>query len=139
MSRTDIVTEISNMRTEVFHLREKSDADDHMIALLKQQNQEQADEIVSMAAKHADEVRILKQRADMAIRNQAEVIGVLTTAAKGIMDGLRKMKGDNTPEIMPSAQARPADDPRLPPLVEDDMDDVAGVVAQLPPIEFRRL
>lgn len=76
-----------------------------MIALLKRQNETQAMEISKMAADHAERERALRQRCDLAVRREREISGVLETAAVGIMQGLRKMKGDETPPAPTRRQA----------------------------------
>lgn len=126
---------VRSMETELDHLRSKDISSEQMISLMKEQLESQAMDMAKMAGDHADEVRLLKQRCDLAIRNETEVIGILTMAAKGIVDGLRKMKGDSTPPVMPSAQARPADDPRLPQMDADGAE-VRGI-ERLPTIDFR--
>lgn len=130
---------VRSMEIELDHLRSKDIASEQMISLMKEQLGNQATEMVEMASKHADDIRLLRQRCDVAIRNEVEVIGILTTAAKSIVDGLRKMKGDNTPAIMPTAQARPADHPALPaPELEDgDTANLRDILHRLPAVDFR--
>lgn len=129
--------QVSAMFTELEHLRSKDAANENMIALLKEQNELQAMELSKMSADHANEVRELKQRRDQAVRREAEVTGILNTAASSILTGLRKMQGDDTPEKMPErrgpVESHPLlqKDPYAPKTPEVD-DGVAALVRSLP-------
>lgn len=107
----NIADRISQMEADLNHYKNKSEADDDMISILKRQNETQAMEISKMSADHAEQVRALRQRTDLAVRNEREVRGILETAATGILQGLRKMKGDETPAPRahaPNAAIHPA-------------------------------
>lgn len=105
---TSPATQVANMETELISLREKSEADDKMIALLTKQNETQAMEMSLMAGRFAEESRRLRQRCDEATRSELEVEGILNTAAKSIVEGLRKRAANKSvgwqpPEEQPKA------------------------------------
>lgn len=155
---------VACMEAELISLREKSANDDNMIALLKKQNEMVGMEMTLMAQRHADEMRVLKQRHDLAVRNELEVEGILNTAAKSILEGLRRHKGDALPPVeepivetaveaaerlvpgyvapMPQVQDRPSERPLLrafPAAQQKDDDDdrnLRGILNRLPANEF---
>lgn len=96
MTDTTTTSLVATIEAERNALLAKSQGDDEMIALLKRQNELLAMESSEMAARHAEELRKLKQRCDEAVRNETEVTGILNAAAKGIVDGLRRRAGDQT-------------------------------------------
>mgnify|MGYP001567303092 CR=1 FL=1 len=89
--------EVACMESDIRHLQIKGDNDDRLIALLKEQNAQQAREIEDMSTECAEKVRRLSQERDEAVRKATEVGGILNQTADAIMSGLRKMKGDETP------------------------------------------
>ena len=111
MNAVDLVT---SMNTELESLRSKDIASESMISLLKSQCAEQAMEISRIAAEHADQIRILQQRHDVAVRRETEIDGILNTVASNILSGLRRMKGDETPERIPNKVLGEVDHPALP-------------------------
>lgn len=116
----DTVHEISGLYSEVEHLRSKDRENEKLIHVLKRQNEVQAMEMSQMAADHADEVRKLKQRCDLAVRRETEITGILNTVANSIILGMRKMKGDETPPKMPERELPAIEDRRLPEVSRDE-------------------
>jgi hypothetical protein len=108
------VDQVTAMASELEHLRAKDLASEEMIALLKTQNQEQAEEIAKMTALHAAEKQELKQRHDIAVRRETEITGILNLVANSIVNGLRKMNGDATPKDIPDKDLQQVDHPNLP-------------------------
>jgi hypothetical protein len=92
---------IATLETELDHFKAKSDSDDTLIAVLKQQLELNTMETAKMAAEHAEKLRVLQHRHDEAVRNETEIVGVLNMTARGIVEGLRKRKGDQTPNPIP--------------------------------------
>lgn len=116
----------ASMEAEVTHLRSKSEGDDEMIMLLKRQLETQGMHITKMAHDHAEELRLLQARCDLAVRREKEINGILNTAASGIVMGLRKMKGDDTPPKIPERRGEvvdhellPRNEPMVPPEVAE--------------------
>jgi hypothetical protein len=138
--------QVSAMFTELEHLRSKDRANENMILLLKEQNEFQSMELAKMVSDHANEVRELKQRRDLAVRREAEVTGILNTAATSIVSGLRKMQGDDTPEKMPERRGpveshpllqqdpyAPKAGPKPEPAIDPEFDaDVSKLVRSIP-------
>lgn len=108
------VDQVSAMVSELDHLRSKDQAAEQMIALLKDQNQQQADEIARLTSTHAAEMQFLKQRHDLAVRRETEISGILNLVGNSISSGLRKMKGDDTPKDIPDRDMQQVDHPNLP-------------------------
>lgn len=102
----DITKRVADMEAELTTLRTRTQSDANMIGLLKKQNESQALEMAAMTQDHANEVRALKQERDVAVRKATEVSGLLNAAAASIVSGLRRMKGDETPENIPDTPAR---------------------------------
>ena len=151
------VEQVSAMQIELDHLRAKSDADDSMVALLREQNELYAMELSKMANDHAEETRKLKQRCNLAVQREKHIDGLLNTVAVGIVSGLRKMKGEETPEQIPDRPTKVSDHAKLPQNVMPDAyappkfrpvsdishvdndlnEDVRALVRSLPPREVR--
>lgn len=125
--------QVSDMVAELQHFRTQSDSDGRLIALLKRQNQQQALEIIGLTRDRENEVRALTQERDEAVRKAAEVSGILNIAAHGIVSGLRRMKGDETPEVIPDHPDRVTSS------VTDGMDEAASAeVAVVELMQTRR-
>jgi hypothetical protein len=102
----DITKRVAEMEAELTSLRTRATSDDQMIALLKRQNDDQAMQIAALVQDHANEVRVLKQERDVAVRKALEVSNILDGAASSIIGGLRKMRGDETPAKIPDTPRR---------------------------------
>lgn len=107
MSNTNLGDHITQMEAERNYLLSKSESDDGMIALLKQQLELAEMTNSKLAADHAEELRVLRMQRDQAVRVAKEVKSILDTAAAGIVSGMRKMAGDETPAARPAALAPP--------------------------------
>lgn len=92
-----LADEVANVATRLQHLELKSEADDNLIVLLKEQNRIQASELAEVKHKHEDEIQALRQERDVAVRNAVEVSGLITTMGSMALAGIRKMRGDETP------------------------------------------
>jgi hypothetical protein len=99
----DLAKNVAHLEADLVHYKAKSESDDEMITVLKRQNETQAMEMEKMSFDHANEIRRLKQRCDLAVQRETGITGILNTAAKGIVEGMRRMKGDEAREIQ-SAQ-----------------------------------
>jgi len=94
----DLSKQVAIVQADLAHYRDKSIADDSRIDMLKQQNARQASEIAKMAADHADQIRAMRQRCDLAVAREREISGGLHTAARGIMKCLQRLASDAVPE-----------------------------------------
>ena len=119
MTETSMTSQMAGFEAELHSLREKSHSDDEMIALLKRQYEILAMENSAMAQRHSEEMRVLKQRCDEAVRNEKEVTGILNAAAKGIVEGLRRRAGDQIPPVATHAPQEAKTTPRAPDRVQD--------------------
>ena len=91
--------DVARMETDLRQYQIKAENDDRLIALLKEQNAQQAKEMAEMSSEYGEKIRRLSQERDEAVRKATEVSGILNQAADAIMSGLRKMKGDETPPL----------------------------------------
>lgn len=123
--------DVARMERDLCDLMIRSQNDEKMIALLKEQNAKQAKEIETMAAECAEKVRRLSQERDEAVQKATEVSDILDQAAGAVISGLRKMKGD---EIKPAQEiARPnlAQLGKLPPNDEHD-GEIRSIMTRIP-------
>jgi len=98
--------DVARMETDLRQYEVKSENDDRLINLLKEQNSQQAREMETLITEYAEKIRRLSQERDEAVRQATEVSGILNQSADAILSGLRKMKGDETPpapKIEPNA------------------------------------
>lgn len=113
---------VNSMTRELHNLRAKSDSDDRMIALLKEQHQQARADLTGINRKHAlemenmrinyeDTIADLTTRCDAAEQKAQEVSDILDHTAQGVMQGLRKMRGDLTPPPAPPRQAQDGEEP----------------------------
>ena len=91
-----IADDVAAQSTRLNHLELKSEADENLIALLKKQNSDQAAELHS-----------LRQERDLAVRKATEVSGIIDTLGSLCLQGLRKMKGDETPPVIEDRRTVP--------------------------------
>lgn len=119
----NIVDQIASMQIELDNLRSKDEQSDRMIAVLKEQNELMSMEISQMTSDHAGETRRMRQRTNRAVSRETEINGILNTVAAGIVSGLAKMKGDETPREIPDRPTKVSDHHRLPPNVMPVSDD----------------
>lgn len=93
--------DVARMESELESYYIRSQNDEKLIGVLKEQNARQAREIELMSMECAEKIRRLSQERDEAVRKATEVSGLLEQAAESIVSGLRKMKGDDTPAVVP--------------------------------------
>ena len=116
---TNIMTlseEVSAMVAQLRHLELKSDSDDRVIALLKEQNEQQAAELADIRHIRDAEFQKLRHERDIAVRRATEVMAIIESVGKLAIEGIRKIRGDDTPEQMPErpADSRPLSDDSRP-------------------------
>lgn len=96
-----LADKVAANETRLHHLELKSDADDNLIALLKKQNELQAIELTEVKHTHDCETQKLRHERDVAVRNATEVSGIVETLGSLALTGIRKMRGDETPAVIP--------------------------------------
>lgn len=128
--------EVARMESDIRHLQIKGDNDDRLIALLKEQNAQQAREIEDMSTECAEKVRRLSQERDEAVRKATEVGGILNQTADAIMSGLRKMKGDETPPVPQIERKNLTQISKINHAEDDDEQTLREVLFRLPKNEF---
>ena len=96
-----LADEITMHLDRLNHLEMKADADDEMISLLKEQNAQQAAELTEINHKHDLEMQRLRQERDVAVRRAKEVQTIIDSLGRLAIDGLRKIRGDETPPVIP--------------------------------------
>ena len=130
--------DVARMESDIRFFQIKGENDDRLIALLKEQNAQQAREIEGMATECAEKIRRLSQERDEAVRKATEVGGILNQTADAIVGGLRKMKGDEIPpppqmEVQNLTQIGKMDHAS-----DDDEQSVRGILHRLPKNDFER-
>lgn len=126
--------EVARMETELRAYRIQVDNAEQLISLLKAQNAQQAREIETMSTECAEKVRRLSQERDEAVRKATEVSGILHQTADSIMGGLRKMKGDETPQPLEIVKPNLTTVSKLNPPEEDD--EIRDILTRLPKNEM---
>lgn len=106
--------QVNQMISELRRLRNKSDADDKTIHLLKEQNAELRGGIENLVEDHRRIERGLLAERDEAKIAYVEIEGLLNQAADSIMQAARARIGNQTPERMPPQTGRHIEDDRLP-------------------------
>ena len=88
--------EVSAMVDQLRHLERKSDSDDKIIDLLKQQNEQQANELADIRHIRDAEFQKLRHERDIAVRRATEVMSIIENVGKLAIEGIRKIRGDDT-------------------------------------------
>jgi len=114
MTDTALSDQINQLIAETRRLRNKSDADDKTIHLLKEQNAELRGGIESLVEDHRRIERKLVGERDEAQLAYTEIEGLLNQAADCIMQAARARIGDQAPEKMPQQIGRHVDHHLLP-------------------------
>lgn len=122
--------EVARMETELRAYRIQVDNAEQLISLLKAQNAQQAREIETMSTECAEKVRRLSQERDEAVRKATEVSGILHQTADSIMGGLRKMKGDETPQPLEIVKPNLTTVGKLSPPEDDE--EIRDILTRLP-------
>lgn len=126
----DIVDNVADAITRLRFLEKKSKDDDEMMALLKKQKDDMANELADSKHNFGVEMFRMQEERDAALKQAKEVRLVIEAVGNMALSGLRKLAGDEIqqpgtkpPLIVKHLQAN---DKRLPP-VTPEMD------ASLPP------
>lgn len=111
---TPLSDQINQLIAENRRLRNKSDADDKTMHLLKEQNRELRGGIENLIEDHRRIERSLIAERDEAKLAYVEIEGCLNQAGDLIMQAARARIGDMAPERMPPQTGRHIEDARLP-------------------------
>jgi len=115
--------EVGAMVTELASLRLQTESDAKTISLLKKQNEVQAIELTTVKHEHEKQLQSLRQERDVALRKATEVRGIIENVGSMALQGIRKMRGDETPYEPMDGKV---DHPRLPvmsiEMLGDDME-----------------
>lgn len=114
--------EVANREARLRHLELKSQADENLISLLKQQNKEQADRLVTSQHQHDLETQRVTQERDVAVQKAMEVSGIIESLCRLGLEGLNRMQG-----------AAEAEQPGVEPRYSRVSNQVEPARGQLPP------
>lgn len=128
--------DVARMETDLRAYKIKGDNDDRLIALLKEQNAQQARQMEDQAVECAEKIRRLSQERDEAVRKATEVAGILNQAADAIMSGLRKMKGDELPHIQEVPRPNLNQLGKMDHADEEEESAIRGILSRLPKVEM---
>lgn len=114
MTEVTLSDQISQLIAENRRLRNKSDADDKTIHLLKEQNDTLRNAWEDMVEDHRRTERDLAHDRDRHVVAYTEIDGLLHQVADLILQTTRARVGNATPEKMPQVRLPVHDDERLP-------------------------
>ena len=123
MTNLDIVDNVADAITRLRFLEKKSRDDDEMMALLKKQKDEMANELADAKHNFGVDMFQMQQERDEALKKAREVGMIIEAVGNMALSGIRKMKGD---EIQQPGSKMPLivkhlqpSDKRLPPLTDE--------------------
>jgi hypothetical protein len=142
--------DVARMEDEIRLLNTKSEGDERMIELLKEQGGQLSEQMEQITAASTAATQRLTRERNEAQRVAKEVSGLLNQAAELILSGMRKMTGEEV-QIQSKAQVMPEEKPNLTkirkmepypssePENDDEMtNDLRDLLGRLPRNEFGR-